>query len=97
MSVVTLVDRNIDAGTALESNMEKTIIDLCIMSVSVSAHLICGKVEDAVLQSGCRMWCMQLATAETTAVASSAPEIAVRNTSDLAGEKVYCMRRGDCR
>jgi len=40
---------------------------------------------------------MHLAAAETTAAASSAPGTAVGNSSDLAGERARCMRRGDCR
>lgn len=63
--------------------------------ISFSAYLIRGKVGDVVLQSGCRMWCTQ--SAATEAVESSTSETAARNSSDLAGEKVYCMRRGDCR
>lgn len=87
------------AGDILESNMGEVVTDSVTyrVCISFSAYLICGKVEDVVLQSGCRMWCTQSTATDTTAVASSAPETAVRNSSDLAGEKIYCMRRGDCR
>jgi len=69
----------------------------CPSPVSFSAYLIDGEVEDVVFQSGCRMWCAHLAAAETTAAASSAPGTAAGNSSDLAGERARCMRRGDCR
>lgn len=97
-SVVTLEDWNIDWGSHSRKLHGKSCHWLTYdVRISFSAYLICGKVGDAVLQSGCRMWCTQSVATDTTAVASSAPETAVRNSSDLAGEKVYCMRRGDCR
>ena len=64
---------------------------------SFSAYLINGKVEDVVFRPGYRMWCTHLAVTETTTVASSVTETAVENSSDLAGERVYYMSRGDCR
>jgi len=65
--------------------------------VSFSAYLIGDEVEDVVFKSGCRMWCTHLAATETIAVASSTSEIASGNSCELAGERAYCMSRGDCR
>lgn len=51
-----------------------------------------------MFQSDYRMWCTHLAATETIAITSSVLEIeTVENSSDLAGERAYCMSRGDCR
>lgn len=71
--------------------------DASFLCFNFSAYLINGKVKDVVFRSDYRMWCTHLAVTETTAVASSVSETAVENSSDLAGERAYCMSRGDCR
>lgn len=71
--------------------------DASLPRFSFSGYLINGKVKDVVFRSGYRMLCTHLTATETTVVASSVPKTAVENSSDLAGERTYCMSRGDCR